>query len=299
MIPDQDLKILFVLNPISGGENKTGFTDLIKEKSIEHLFQYKVFKTSGENDRSSLHKEINSYNPNVVAAVGGDGTVNLTASCLIDHHAMLAIIPCGSANGMAAELKIPSDPSDAIDIIIHGIVNKLDIILVNESFHCIHLGDMGVNARIVKRFEQNNRRGMWGYLRELMRESLLFKHYHFDILCDNVRIRKRAIMVTFANASKYGTGAVINPSGKINDGVFEVCIIKPFPWFYIIPLFFKFFFGNIENSRYIDIYPCRKAKIQTRKKLLLQIDGEIIGKFDKIDISIKEDAMNIIVPEIM
>src|SRR5207248_11105267 len=124
--------------------------------SIEHFF------LSGQNDEASLKQWIEKVRPSVVVAVGGDGTVSLVAKQLLGTKIILAILPAGSANGMAKELNIPTNINDALAIILKGEQKCCDVIKINEHL-CFHLSDIGLNAKMVKYFAEGNIRGLLGY----------------------------------------------------------------------------------------------------------------------------------------
>nr|WP_255534777.1 hypothetical protein [Pedobacter sp. SYSU D00535] len=154
-----------------------------------------------------------------------------------------------------------------------------------------------MNARIVKRFEQDPKRGLWTYARHLFREIFLIKNYRFYIEQEGRPFIRKAVSLTFANASKYGTGAVINPVGKLDDGKFELVIIKPFPRIKLLSIGWKMFRGTLESSEYVDVISCSNALIRTSKRTTLQVDGEIIGKVKEIKVEILHKALTLIVPE--
>ncbi|HYH56260.1 MAG TPA: diacylglycerol kinase, partial [Anseongella sp.] len=166
---------------------------------------------------------------------------------------------------------------------------------INGHFS-LHLADVGFNARVVKRFEQDKKRGLLVYARHLFRELFLIKVYRFQILCDGRKFKRKAVSLTFANSSKYGTGAVINPVGRIDDGKFELCIVKPFPKYYLPVIAFKFFAGNVHESDYVEIVSCREALITCSRKTTLQIDGEVIGKTSQIKVEMFSRSVKIILP---
>ena len=124
--------------------------------------------------------------PQKIVAVGGDGTVSLVAKQLLGSSIPLAILPGGSANGMATELNIPKDPSSALDIIVDGKEKKCDVLKINENNICIHLSDLGLNARIVKYFDKNTMRGMWGYARMLIKILVEGKPVNAHIVADDL-----------------------------------------------------------------------------------------------------------------
>ena len=157
---------------------------------------------------------------------------------------------------------------------------------------------MGLNARVVKRFENDKRRGIITYARHLFNEIFLIKKYRFYItINDEKELIRKAISLTFANASKYGTGAVINPTGKVDDGCFELVIIKPFPRIKLLSIAWKMFTGSLNTSEYAEVISCKKATIRTSKSTTLQIDGEVIGKLKEIEVEILPKALLMITPE--
>lgn len=288
--------IIFAINPKAGNTDKGYLPALIHERSEAMGFDYTLYETTGKNDEEKLRALAEKLSPVMIAAAGGDGTCNLVARVVINTPLKMGIIPAGSANGMARELNIPRDLRAAIDLLVTGQTKIIDLVLVNGRHISIHLSDVGLNAKIIKRFEEENIRGLWGYARQLWRELLYVRHYHFEIITDGNRTHRTAISITIANASRFGTGAIINPAGRLDDGMFEVCIIRPFPFYYLFTLAVKFFRGTISNSKYISIISCRNAVIRCRKKLLLQVDGEVIGKVKEVSAQALPSAIMVVVP---
>lgn len=288
------LKILFILNRRSGNRNSEELLELIDQKSNSSHFDYFVY-TLDEINESLIREEIEKHKPNMVAVAGGDGTINLIASILAGTKLPLSIIPFGSANGMAKDLDIPVKLEAALDILTKGKPKAIDLIKINDRT-CIHLADVGLNARVVKRFEKDVKRGILTYAKHLFGEMFLLKNYVFHIFYEGKTIRRRGVSITFANASKYGTGAVINPEGKLDDGKFELVIVKPFPKIKLLSIAWKMFTGRLHTSDYVEIISCTKALVISNRKTTLQIDGEIIGKVKEIRLESLPKALWVMVP---
>ena len=144
-----------------------------------------------------------------IVAVGGDGTVTLIAKQLLGTDIIMGILPAGSANGMAKELNIPEVPEQALDIIVNGTIKCCDVIKINDNEISLHLSDFGLNARLVKYFDEGTLRGMWGYSRMVFKVLWSKKLMNAHIIADNLDLETNAYMVVIANASKYGTGALL------------------------------------------------------------------------------------------
>ena len=286
------LKILFVINPISGGKKKINWENIIRNyfKNLSHTIEFYVL--SGKDDTGSLDYWTEKLQITRIVAVGGDGTVNLLAKQLLGTNLIMGILPAGSANGMAKELEIPETPEEALNIIVNGNVKSCDVIKINETDISLHLSDFGLNARLVKYFEEGALRGMWGYSKMLVKVLWRKKLMSAHIVADNLDLKTNAYMIVIANASKYGSGGFINPEGNISDGVFEIVILRQFSLFQLFKMFLSK--KNFDPKK-VEIFQTKTATITTGKKTHFQVDGEYKGKLDKVTAEIIPSKLNLLV----
>jgi diacylglycerol kinase (ATP) len=286
------LIILFVINPRSGGRKKSGLVALIKNycKDLPHTIEFYIL--TGKDDTGSISTRIVKLNPTIVVAVGGDGTINLLATCLLGTNLQLGIIPAGSANGMARELNIPEVPERALDIIVQGKIKRCDVVKINDESICLHLSDLGLNARLVKYFSEGKLRGMYGYARMLVKAFWYKKLINAHIIADELDITAGAYMIVIANASRYGTGAMINPDGNISDGLFEIVIVRMVSLLRLVKMLVS---DTGVNPKHVEIFKTAKAIITTSNKTHFQVDGEYKGRVDTITAEILPEKLNILV----
>ena len=206
----------------------------------------------------------------------------------------LGILPAGSANGMAVELGIPSDFTKALDIIVSGKIDICDTIRINKEDMVFHLADLGLNALIIKYFDETKLRGMWTYSRMLVKALLNKSLMKVRLQTDTVDKVISAYMIVIGNASKYGTGAVINPEATTNDGIFELIVVKRIALSEFIKLFWSY---RSFNPSKVEIFETTQAVITSKKNVRFQIDGEYKGKIRKVEAKIFPGALNILVPE--
>jgi YegS/Rv2252/BmrU family lipid kinase len=288
------LKILFAVNPVSGGKSNQNWEVSIREyfKDLPHTIE--IFMLGGENDEESLQHRITQIKPDRVIAVGGDGTVQMAAKLVLGSGIPLGILPAGSANGMARELEIPNAPTDALNIVVNGKIRAADVIRINNKEICLHLSDIGLNAKLVKYFEESNWRGKLGYARVFFKALRNKRPMKVFINLNGEKVERDAFMVVLANASKYGTGAVINPNGSLYDGFFEVVIIRKFSIREIIKMFIKFL---PLNSTKTEVVSATSVVINTHGKVHFQIDGEYLGKVKQVEAIIVAGQLNLLIPE--
>ncbi|MDB5192661.1 MAG: hypothetical protein JWQ96_2224 [Segetibacter sp.] len=290
---ESNLKYLFVINPKSGGKHNVDYKEAIDKFFAEFTHETAFYTMGGKNDAAALSKEIEQLKPHKVIAVGGDGTVSLVARQVLGTEMSMGIIPAGSANGMAKELNISVNVNEALKILTDGIVKKTDAIKVNNEI-CLHLSDIGLNARLIKYFEQNQIRGKIGYARVAMKTLINKKNIRVIIQSRDQEIKRNAFMVVLANASKYGTGAVINPEGNLHDGLFEVVIIRKLALSEILKMIF---WPRPFNPKKIEVVSAKSVVIETHGKVHFQVDGEYLGKVNKVFATILPGQLNLILPE--
>jgi diacylglycerol kinase family enzyme len=158
----------------------------------------------------------------------------------------------------------------------------------------MHLSDLGLNAELVRNYEMSDVRGMWGYALQAITTLIdLEEPFIATIQANNQTIVCMARMIVIANSKKYGTGVVINPDGVVNDGKFELVILKNLD----LVVFIKIITGNIPiNTEDVEIISTDKATITTNFPVSFQIDGEYCGEQTKLDIEILPKQMKIAIP---
>ncbi len=100
-------------------------------------------------------------------------------------------------------------------------------------------------------------------------------------------------MVVLANASKYGTGALINPEGDLHDGFFEIVIVRRVAFFAVLKMFLQF---KKFNPKKVEVFKAKTVEIFTNKKMHFQVDGEYMGQVKKLSAKILESQLNILLP---
>lgn len=289
-------KILFIINPKSGSSDNTELQGIIAQSLEGHPVDYDTYYLSGDDDKMHIQELIRKYQPDIVCAAGGDGTVNLVASIIRNQPLTMGIIPIGSANGLAKELGISENPEEAIGLILSESPKPMDLVQINTDNFSLHLSDVGLNARIVSEFEKEGQRGFKGYVKHFLRELVKpKKSFKCEIQTDDRVFIHRSHMTVIANASKYRTGANLNPTGKMDDGLFEIVVFKSYRnwmWRSLIGAFT----GTMHKQPHVETYVCKSATIKFKPPQDLQVDGESLGKVPHCTASIHKHALRIVVP---
>jgi len=289
------MKLLLVVNPISGGVDKEPFLEEAKRILNKFRIDYKVFKTSGEDDAKALKEIIDSFQPDKVASVGGDGTTLFCGIGLLGTGIPMGIIPMGSANGMAIELKVNTTPVYALnDLLLSEFIRDLDIIQINEEYYCLHIGDVGINAQVVDKYSKDKNRGMMTYAKYFTKEILNHNFFEYSIETDGKKYSGKTLDMNFCNARKFGTGVPLTKNGSPFDGLFEIVLLNDVSTANLLRAGLSIVDESFSDETNSQTIQCEKAIIHFKEKQLLQLDGEVIGKVDTINAQILKGAVKFI-----
>ena len=285
--------LLFVVNPISGDKDKEEILSAAKDYfSKQYILDF--FETTGKDDYLQLIKKIEHLKDGIVVAVGGDGTINLVARVVMERNLKMAIVPCGSANGMARELEIPLEFMEAFAVIDKGSVREIDIICINKEMYSLHLSDLGFNAKIIRKFEQSQKRGLLSYAKLFIRELFSLQEHRYVIHFEKRKIKVKVLMVLIANSTRYGSGAVVNPTGLLNDGAVELILFRPHKFWHFWRMLFHVITGSQNELEFIETYSGKEFLIENQNRQNLQVDGEYMGKPEKVHVKVIPGAVKIL-----
>lgn len=284
---------ILVVNPISGDVDKTEIIETAKNFAAEKNINLEVFETTGKNDETKIQKLQEKNNAERIIVAGGDGTIKMVAEAVENHDVILGILPAGSANGLSVDLNLPDSLEENLEIAFHNNYMEMDMIAINGK-KSLHLSDIGINAELVKNYENSNIRGKLGYALQAVNTLAGLKDpFNVSIEAHDVKIQTEARMVVIANSQKYGTGVTINPHGVMNDGKFEIVILKNLD----LIVFSKILSGNMPlESGDVEIVSTDQATITTDSPVSFQIDGEYCDEVTQLDVKIIPNQMKVAIP---
>ena len=285
--------VIMVVNPISGAIDKTELINATKRFAKNVNCKLYIYKTSGQNDIPKIKALYDTYNPERIIVAGGDGTIKMVAEAIEKENVILGILPSGSSNGLAADLDLPETLEENLSIAFLNDYFEIDVIEINNE-KSMHLSDLGLNAELIKNYEKSLVRGKWGYALQILTTIIEIEEpFTATITANNKTIKCVARMIVIANAKKYGSGIIINPNGEMNDGKFELVILKNLD----LIVLGKIITGNMPiNSGDIEIISTDKATITTNFPISFQMDGEYCGVKTHLDITVLHKMIKVAIP---
>lgn len=283
----------FIINPISGtGKNKDILKKINKEIHSE-IFDTHIHFTERANHATEIASKLCREKADIIVAVGGDGTVNEVGQALVNKDCMMGIVPTGSGNGLARHLGIPQQVNKALRLLnsLHAI--KIDSCTANGHFF-VNVSGIGYDGHISHCFSKEKKRGMKTYMKLILSEWWSYNIKRYQIEIDGTSVfDDEAVQISFANGTQFGNNVVISPQSKTDDGLIELCIVKPFQFYEIPFLLLALATNRFHLSKRMKIISCAEATILS-KNAMKHLDGEPKDLSDCLQLKVLPKSISII-----
>jgi diacylglycerol kinase (ATP) len=163
----------------------------------------------------------------VVAAAGGDGTINEVVNGLDGHDVPLGIIPLGTANDFARQVGIPPDADHAMDVILQRKPQRLDTASLNgRRFLNVSTGGLGAEATAETPSEFKESLGPVAYAISGVRKLAGAQPYHGRFVGDGFSYDGKFLMFAVGLTRSTGGGTLVTPLASATDGLLDLCIVE-------------------------------------------------------------------------
>jgi len=274
------MKATVIVNPIAGpGRSRTldACAALARETLGRAGFAVDVHVTTGPDDAQRFAAAAVSAGHDLVAAWGGDGTVNGVGAALAGSPVAMAIIPGGSGNGLARDLGVPLDAAGAFEVAATGTTRAIDAGELDGSLF-FNVAGIGLDASIANRMAlPGARRGLLGYVIATLGELPSYRARDYAITfpeSEVAPIASPALFVALANSRQYGNGAQIAPHALLDDGQIDVVLVRPMSLFGVASRIPAFFSGTLKADESVLMRTAAQAAISSDSDIWFHVDGE-------------------------
>ncbi len=288
-------RIMLIINPVSGTRAKESIPSVIWSVAKELDAELEIRTTKTTDDASNFAREAAALGYNMVVTAGGDGTVSDVASALLGSNTELAIIPCGSGNGLARALGVPPDFTSAARLLIEGSTLTIDNGLINDRpFFCTC--GVGFDAEVSRRFALEKRRGRTSYFKNILLDYLSYSPQSYVISIGGKVVTETAFLIAICNASQYGNNAYIAPKASLTDGLLDVTIVHQGSLIESALAGVDLFTGQLDRNTLIDSFRVSSATITRHSKGAAHIDGEPVELGCTMEIGVQAASLRVRVP---
>lgn len=295
---------IFIINPAAGAADSTQLIESEIAKS-ENASICKIYCTKGPGDATDYvaKKCAEASNPIRFYACGGDGTLNEVVNGAVNFpFASVGCYPCGSGNDFVKYYG-GAEGFLNIDNLINGTDYPIDLIRAGNKY-CINVCDFGFDTAVIKIMEKVKANkltsGKRAYYTGVIKALINSMKTPCKVTVDGeVICRDYALLCTIANGNYVGSSFRCAPRSKNDDGLLEICLVKPISRLKFLTLIGSYTKGgHLENPRFEDCMIYRRGKhirIEGDSLFSYILDGEVVNE-NRVNVEVEEKAINFIVP---
>ncbi|GHE20197.1 diacylglycerol/lipid kinase family protein [Halomonas urumqiensis] len=234
----------------------------------------------------------------LVLVAGGDGSVNRIAGVCIEHHAILGVLPSGTANDFSRNLGLPTDPAAICRVVATGRTARADVGWVNDRLflNVVHVG-LGALPATDASASQKKALGRFSYLTVLAQKAGLQRGFHASIGHDGECIEGQWLSIAIASGAFFGGGQRF-PEVTLDDGRLDIVAVRPRPW---PTLLLSYLCSRLtgrqprKGDAVVHVATTR-AELRLRHARALTADGEDMGRMDSVSVWTRPAALEVISP---
>jgi diacylglycerol kinase (ATP) len=292
-------RIRVVVNPHAGAKggiptNRASEQDVLAAME-RHGLGDELVVTESEEESVAATRDAVAQGYDVVAAGGGDGTIETVASQLVGTKTALGILPLGSLLNTARMLGISRNLDEAASLIAAGHVRAIDVGEAKGTFF-FEGGSVGLNAAVFAEADQIDSDG--GRLRGLSSTLAVLMRYRpsrMVLYLDDRVLTTRALAISVANGPYTGLGFTISPDAVVDDGLLDVVVFSRFSRIELVRHFGAIAFGRRRYTPKATTYRSARVRIEAVHPLPCRADSHDLGA-TPVEFIVRPRALRVIAP---
>ena len=292
---------VLIANPISGKGNAKNIAEQAYAALTESGGHGQLVFTAAPGDAKHFAQEAVSNGIRSVIACGGDGTLHEVVNGIATvPDVTLGVLPCGRGNDFAAAIGVPLKPEAAIATLLSGTPIHVDLGRCYQNSHQLKGGAVEKEPSLTDNRQLTTDNyfttiATCGYDTEVSRraakgtplfagtasyayaavETLFYYEPPFVHLEGDFGVHEGPLLLAATGiTNRYGGGFQIVPNARIDDGLFDVCIIRPVSSLTVLRLMVTLFWGGHVSHPAVSMHQTRILTIETDTPMLLYADGE-------------------------
>jgi YegS/Rv2252/BmrU family lipid kinase len=286
-------RLLIIFNPAAGWRRRQRLAPVLA-RLREHGCTLVLRETQAPGDAERLAAAVDPGAFDLVVVAGGDGTVNEAVNGLARSGLPLAVIPLGTANVLAAEIGLGTDPAAVARCVALGRPRPIALGAANGRRFILMAG-AGFDAHVVAGVSVPMKRwlGKGAYVLSALRQLLVFTFPAYEVQTDNTV--RQAASVIVANARHCGGNFVCAPAASLESDTLQVCLFERAGRLAAIGYALALITGRLPALASCRLIEARRIEIRGRPGEPIQVDGDGIGRLDAA-IEVLPNALDLVFP---
>ena len=267
--------ILAIFNPAAGRNRRQRFDEIVNLLRKEGC-EVEVRVTEHRGHAEEMARAISSTRVDLIAAAGGDGTINEVVNGLRGTGVALGIIPLGTANVVADEIGLRKDPANVARALAHGPLRPIHVGLCNGR-RFVMMAGVGFDANVVSRVSLALKKVV-GPLAYIWAAGLQGFRDPFALCTVTIDGKTaQSVSVVACNGRRYGGPFTAAPTANLADDSFQVVLMKGRGWFSVARYGMSLIFGRVAMWPDVEIVTGRALTVEGSQGQAVQADGDIIA----------------------
>lgn len=276
------MRCALVINPTSGKRRGEQVAAAARERLLAEGHTVTAVRGDDAAQARDRLKLAIDAGLDAVIVVGGDGALHAVLELVADTDLVFGLLPAGTGNDTARALGIPvGDTRAALDVLLAGHVRAIDLARV----HSAELPGTDVATVVASGFDSlvNERanamtwpRGNMRYNLAIVAELKAFSPLPFTLTLDGTTVETEAMLVAVGNGPSYGGGLRLCEGAEVDDGLLDVCIIKPVSKARLLRVFPRLYSGSHTTLPEFVRYRVREVTVSS-PGIVAYGDGERLG----------------------
>ncbi len=275
-----ELRARLIYNPSSGREEAKRKLAYILQKLEKAGIETSTAATEGDGDAVKAASEAIRKKYDIIIAAGGDGTVSEVINGMAEHEQRppLGILPFGTTNDLARALGIPRKWEHAVDLIIQQNSRAIDIGQMNDRFF-MNIAGGGSLTELTYEVPSKMKTmlGQLAYYIKGLEKLPSLKPIHLTMKADGQRIEQEAMLFLIANSNSVGGFEKLAPHATIDDGKFDVIVVKKMNLPDFIRLTGLVMRGEHLNDPGVLHFQAKELFVESPDPVMMNLDGEFGG----------------------
>jgi len=288
--------IHLIANPSAG----RGKASRVARRLIRALGQrgvrFQQHTTRGRGHAEELAHQAVEQGADVVLVCGGDGTLHEAAQALAHSPTALAPLPAGRCNDFCRSLGPGLGPEQVAQAMQSGQSRVLDLARVNGRVYCT-VGAVGFDAEVTRYVDQM-RSPLWGkpaYIYAVLRVLSRYDFPEVRLTWDEGEYQGPILMAAVANTPTYGNAIRIAPEARADDGLLDVCLVRPAGFFRVVGLLPTVLKGQHAGLPEVSFLRTRRVSIESSRPVPMWADGEPVTN-SPLCVQIEPGALRMLLP---
>lgn len=291
--------ISVIINADAGLGHDSARAEALADQFRAHGLQASITLAHGGAQITAAARRALAEGVATVVAGGGDGSVNAVASVLAGSPVRLGVLPLGTLNHFAKDLKIPLALDQAIANIAHGETVRIDVGEVNGRIF-LNNSSLGMYPDIVRDREHQQRhlgRGKWPAFGWAVLGALRrFPFLSVKLKVNGAEHARRTPFVFIGN-NEYLQGLTIGERQRLDSGVLSLYAAQRCTRLGLVGLAFRALLGRLAQARDFDVVLAPELAIESHhRRMRVAIDGEVELMTPPLHYRSRAAALSVIVP---